>query len=244
MTIQALFFGGIGTLLETSELQREAFNAAFREAGLDWHWGIDEYREMLGVPGGAARIAAFAVQNGDTGIDQDKAAELHSRKTALFHERIAAGGLTARPGVERLVRHCQREGIVLGFATTTDQETVQSVISAVGLAASDFDVIMHRGLVVTAKPDGEVYRTCLSNLNMAPENALAIEDSGPGLQSARAAGVACIVTPGVNTVNHDYAGALTVVSHLGDAGNPYRWLGGRQPGTVEIIELEPWCNAA
>ena len=47
MTIQALFFGGIGTLLETSELQREAFNAAFREAGLDWHWSIDEYREML-----------------------------------------------------------------------------------------------------------------------------------------------------------------------------------------------------
>ena len=98
--------------------------------------------------------------------------------------------------------------------------------------------------VVAAKPDGEVYRACLSNLSVAPENALAIEDSGPGLQAATAAGVACIVTPGVNTVNHDYAGALTVVSHLGDAGNPYRWLGGRQPGTVEVIELEPWCNAA
>ena len=244
MTIQALLFGGIGTLLETSELQREAFNAAFREAGLDWHWDVDEYRQMLSEPGGAARIAAFALQQGDTSIDQSDAVELHARKTALFHERIAAGGLSARPGVVRLVRHCQGEGVALGFATTTDEAIAHSVLSAVDLAASDFDVIMHRGLVHAAKPDGEVYRTCLASMNVAPEAALAIEDSSPGLRAATAAGVACIVTPGVNTLNHDYDGALTVVSHLGDAGQPYRWLGGRQPGTVEVIELEPWCHAA
>tara|TARA_B110000503_G_scaffold47893_1_gene77939 strand:+ start:1294 stop:1407 length:114 start_codon:yes stop_codon:yes gene_type:complete len=36
MTVKAVFFGSIGTLVETSDLQRRAFNQAFAEAGLDW----------------------------------------------------------------------------------------------------------------------------------------------------------------------------------------------------------------
>jgi phosphoglycolate phosphatase-like HAD superfamily hydrolase len=36
MSIQAILFGGIGTLAATSELQREAFNWTFEEQGLDW----------------------------------------------------------------------------------------------------------------------------------------------------------------------------------------------------------------
>ncbi|MFT7179418.1 MAG: phosphoglycolate phosphatase-like HAD superfamily hydrolase, partial [Oceanospirillaceae bacterium] len=38
MTTKAILFGSIGTLVETSELQRRAFNQAFSEAGLDWNW--------------------------------------------------------------------------------------------------------------------------------------------------------------------------------------------------------------
>ena len=45
-------------------------------------------------------------------------------------------------------------------------------------------------------------------------------------------------------IDQDYDGALTMVSHLGDRGNPYRWIGGRQPSRVEVIEAEPWSDAA
>ena len=40
MTInyKAILFGSIGTIVETSELQRKSFNQAFSEAGLDWNW--------------------------------------------------------------------------------------------------------------------------------------------------------------------------------------------------------------
>ncbi|MEM1110441.1 MAG: HAD-IA family hydrolase [Pseudomonadota bacterium] len=241
---QALLFGGIGTLLETSELQRAAFNAAFVEAGLDWHWREDEYRAMLQTPGGIKRIVDFARRQGNVDIDERAAAELHANKSRLFHERLAAGQLQARPGVLRLVRGCRENGIALGFATTTYAATAQAVLTAIGLSSADFDVIMHRSLVENAKPDGEVYTRCLAALRVDAQQALAVEDSESGLASAAAAGVPCIVTPGTNTSTQDFSAALTIVSHLGDIGNPYRWLGGAQPGTVDVIEFNSWLDAA
>lgn len=45
--MRAIIFGSIGTLVETSDLQRRAFNAAFAEAGLAWVWDEAPYRAML-----------------------------------------------------------------------------------------------------------------------------------------------------------------------------------------------------
>ena len=55
--MQALIFGSIGTLEETSDLQRAAFNAAFRQHGLDWHRDRETYNGMLRASGGRDRIA-------------------------------------------------------------------------------------------------------------------------------------------------------------------------------------------
>ena len=38
MKYKALLFGSIGTLIESSNIQRNSFNEAFKEAGLDWYW--------------------------------------------------------------------------------------------------------------------------------------------------------------------------------------------------------------
>ena len=45
--MKAILFGSIGTLIETSDLQREAFNEAFKEAGLDWYWDHEDYTKLL-----------------------------------------------------------------------------------------------------------------------------------------------------------------------------------------------------
>ena len=36
--LQAIIFDVDGTLAETEEVHRAAFNRAFSDAGLDWHW--------------------------------------------------------------------------------------------------------------------------------------------------------------------------------------------------------------
>jgi len=62
MTVKAIFFGSIGTLVETSDLQRRAFNQAFSEAGLDWNWSAEVYKHLLTKSGGRGRIQDFASQ--------------------------------------------------------------------------------------------------------------------------------------------------------------------------------------
>ena len=77
MNYKAILFGSIGTLIETSELQRNAFNQAFSENGLDWNWSPAQYQDLLKKSGGRQRIEDFAAHQG---IKVD-ASKLHEEKT-------------------------------------------------------------------------------------------------------------------------------------------------------------------
>ena len=77
--MKAILFGSIGTLIETSDLQREAFNQAFKEAGLDWYWDQEDYTKLLKKSGGTKRIEDFAEKNNTT-VDAKK---IRERKTQI-----------------------------------------------------------------------------------------------------------------------------------------------------------------
>ena len=80
MNYKAILFGSIGTLIETSELQRSAFNQAFSKNGLDWNWSPAQYQDLLKKSGGRQRIEDFAA---DQGIEVN-ASNLHEEKTKIF----------------------------------------------------------------------------------------------------------------------------------------------------------------
>ena len=55
--LQALIFDVDGTLADTeANGHRVAFNKAFAEAGLNWHWSVELYGDLLAVTGGKERI--------------------------------------------------------------------------------------------------------------------------------------------------------------------------------------------
>ena len=57
---KALLFGSIGSIVETSEIQRKSFNEAFTRFGLDWNWNKHEYQNLLIKSGGKDRISRYA----------------------------------------------------------------------------------------------------------------------------------------------------------------------------------------
>ena len=63
MKYKALLFGSIGTLIESSNIQRNSFNEAFKEAGLDWYWDEQDYKILLKKSGGTKRVEDFAEKN-------------------------------------------------------------------------------------------------------------------------------------------------------------------------------------
>ena len=58
--LRALIFDVDGTLADTEEFHRRAFNAVFAAAGLVWWWNRGTYRELLRVAGGRQRMRAYA----------------------------------------------------------------------------------------------------------------------------------------------------------------------------------------
>ena len=61
--MKAVLFGSIGTLIETSDIQRKSFNDAFKREGLNWYWSRKTYSKLLKKSGGIRRIEDFARQN-------------------------------------------------------------------------------------------------------------------------------------------------------------------------------------
>src|SRR5476649_2527153 len=135
MALHALIFDVDGTLADTErDGHRVAFNAAFAEAGLTWCWDEALYGELLQVAGGVERILHYARSYLSLTVSDSAlhalAQRLHSSKTRHYVERIAAGAVQLRPGVERLLRQARREGLRLAIATTTTRANVIALLQA------------------------------------------------------------------------------------------------------------------
>ena len=210
--MSAILFGSISTLVDSSELQRRAFNESFEAHGLDWQWSQPDYVAMLDSNGGAQRIADYAQARGD---DVDAEA-VHATKSQIFQELLATSGLKARPGVIATVNEAKRRDIKLGFVTTTSQENISALLDALSpdIDVDTFDLIVDRDSVTSPKPDAAAYLFALKELGEDADSAVAIEDNVGGLAAASAAGVKCIAFPNENTADGDFAAATDTVESL------------------------------
>ena len=205
----ALLLGSIGVLAETSDLQRQAFNEAFAEAGLDWEWSRDTYAELLRDSGGRDRIASEADKRGET-VDADA---LHARKSTLFQRRLVEG-VPLRDGVAQTMEDARARGWKIAMVSGTSVANVDAILAATNLTRADFDVVTDGSEELPRKPDPAIYYLALERLGVAPDATLAVEDNPDGLTAARAAGIDCIAFPGALHDAANFDGAQTVTDRL------------------------------
>ena len=218
MVLRALIFDVDGTLAETEEIHRDAFNRAFAEDGLPWHWDVDLYRELLRVTGGKERIRRYLEMDGVGPIlDDDRIARLHARKNEIYGETVRSGGCTLRPGVAELVRAARASGLRTAISTTTSRPNVDALLAATFPGEPDlFDPIVAGEDVVAKKPAPDAYILAVEKLGLPVDACLALEDSRNGLTAARAAGLVTVVTPSLYTAHETFDGAARVISDLTD----------------------------
>jgi HAD superfamily hydrolase (TIGR01509 family) len=211
--VEALIFDVDGTLAETEELHRRAFNECFAEWDLGWHWGRADYARLLKTTGGKERIAAFMAEIGTEGVDIPA---LHAAKTARYTALMAQGAMHLRPGVAALIARARARGQRLAIATTTSRPNVEALsLACFARPASEvFDVIAAGDEVAMKKPAPDVYLLALDRLGLAPTACRAFEDSRNGLLSAQQAGLQVIVTPSAYTEGEDFTGATRILPDL------------------------------
>ncbi|MCW8808419.1 MAG: HAD-IA family hydrolase [Rhodanobacter sp.] len=219
--LEALIWDVDGTLAETErDGHRVAFNRAFVECGLPWHWGVPEYGRLLRVAGGFERLLAYMDERQDAPPDpvvrERLARSIHACKNHHFALLVEQGGLGPRPGVRRLIEQCLGQGIVLAVATTTSRGNVEALFPHLfGAQWRDlFRAVVCAEDAPRKKPDPLVYNLVLERLGRTCAEVLAMEDSPAGLAAARAAGVACLITRSRYFAAADFAGAAWVCSDL------------------------------
>lgn len=222
--LRALIFDVDGTLADTESAHRAAFNHAFGELGLDWHWDEALYTELLEISGGKERILHHWKQvNPDMKAlsghaVQDTVARIHELKTAHYEAAVAGGAVALRPGVLALIDEALVQGLQLAIATTTSPVNIAALLrQAMGPAwRHNFSAIGDASSAPVKKPHPQVYLQMLEALKLDARDCLAFEDSGNGLKAATLAGLATIITPTQYTRHHDFGRALHVLPDLGE----------------------------
>ena len=209
---KAVLFGSIGTIIETSDLQRKAFNQAFKKNNLNWLWTKKIYKDLLNKSGGKDRILNYAFQKKIL-VDAEL---LRNLKTKIFNEYLKKKKLKPRPGVKQLVKDCKKKGIKLALVTSTTNDNINSIFFCLkkSLKKKDFDFIGNSKIIKKPKPFPDIYKFALKNLKLKANQCIAIEDSQESLNSAIRANIKCLIFPAEFHTSKKFKGALKKIKRV------------------------------
>jgi beta-phosphoglucomutase-like phosphatase (HAD superfamily) len=247
--LRALIWDVDGTLAETErDGHRVAFNQAFAEAGLPWHWDEQLYGELLRVTGGKERLRHYWLQVNPADAEHpdlaQQLAQLHAIKTRHYVAAVRNGAIELRTGVARLISEARAAGVQLAIATTTTFENVSELLrSSLGSEALHWFTCVAAGdIVAHKKPAPDIYAWVLGRLGVRARECLAIEDSAAGVSSARALGIPVVVTRSTYTRGEEMGVVCADLDSLGDPHAPASGsaFGRRFRGTLALSQLARW----
>jgi HAD superfamily hydrolase (TIGR01509 family) len=185
---EAVVFDNDGLLLDTEEAWTRAEEDLFSRYG---HvFTMEHKRTLLGSSFATAAVMLEEMLD-RPGQGTALMTELHD---LVMEEALA--GVPPRPGALELLDAITAAGIPLGLASNSQRAFVERTLDAAGLlTAGLFDAIVSASDVAEPKPAPDLYEEACRRLGAAPARSAALEDSPPGVASARAAGLFTIGVP-------------------------------------------------
>jgi len=194
MTLKAILFGFSGTLLDDADIQRALIAELL--LGENLRPSAEEFDEVCLGRSDRACLRAVLGARGRV-VDDDALDKLLARKSQVYRDRLASlDTLPTYPDTDEFVRHLQTDSdLALGILAGLSRAEVDAVLERARLADA-FDAIATGDDLETGNPDPEGYwllverlQTARPELDLQPQNCLAIEASYVGLAAAQAAGM-------------------------------------------------------
>ncbi|MBN2351073.1 MAG: HAD-IA family hydrolase [Spirochaetales bacterium] len=187
MNLEALIFDFDGLILDTETPRFKAWRRTYRRFG------------------GRLRPADYARNIGGDNSHSDFKKDLEQRfgrpipwDAIDVDRRAYCGKLMGKtrplPAVLGLIQEARRRNLKLAIASSSPSSWVLLNLERHELAEY-FACVVTAENGLKAKPEPDVYREVLARIGCPGENALAFEDSPPGLLAARRADIACVVIP-------------------------------------------------
>ena len=218
--IKAIFFDFNGVIIDDERLQMQVYQELLREQGIELTEA--DYMNSLGMDDETFVRAAYERSN--VSVTEDAVQAMLAEKT-IRHRKLIENELPLFPGVVTFIKALAREHAV-GLVSMATLDEAGYVLDRAHLTPL-LSVIVTAGDVTVCKPAPDCYRAALEKLNdkrreqrllpLLSNECLVIEDSPPGIQSGKGAGMR---TLGVtNTVSEEAlrsAGADVVTPSLFD----------------------------
>ncbi|MCR5699107.1 MAG: HAD family phosphatase [Treponemataceae bacterium] len=188
---KAIIFDMDGVLLDSESICDYAWEKAASEQGLlDISEGLEKCR-------GTTKIETKKILNQlyckpDSNFQLD--VELFMQRThEIFYEVEEKEGIELMYYAKEALEFLGKK-FVLALASSTRGEPVHRQLTNVGLI-DYFEVMITGDMVSNSKPDPEIYLKACSELNLKPEECIAVEDSPNGIKSAFDAGIPVVMIP-------------------------------------------------
>lgn len=223
MTLEGVIFGGIGNLAECAEIDRAAWNAAFRMHDIPWNWSWDIYAELM-RPGGDRQLAArYAAHLGEV-VEADALDATHQK---LFATMLGEA-MPLRPGVARVLSWAARGGLRLALVSRAEPRPVAALLRATARARAgiSFDVAVLRPDVARMAPDPEAMVIAAEKLGVGRGRSVVVADTPAAARAAQGAGLPVLAFPGrLAEAEPDAFGAIPLTHVLSPEALTRAWRG-------------------
>lgn len=184
--IKAVIFDMDGVLLDTETISWRTWELAAKE------FGIKDIAAANAQCMGANRNDTYAILRTLYGKNFPSE-KFIDRTSELFTSISEADGIPLMPGAKESLEYLTKKYTV-ALASSTRNAVVKKQLKAAGLF-DYFKTITTGDMVEHSKPNPEIYLKALESIETAPENAVAIEDSPNGVNSAVNAKIRTIMIP-------------------------------------------------
>jgi len=244
MKLKAVFFDLDGTIADSEDLHRRAFNAAFSEFGLNWHWDFAIYKELLSTAGGQERIKHYIERAEPSMLLRPDLTifinSMHKAKNQTYNELVRGEKFLLREGVNELISALHKENIKCVIATSTSAENVATALEqGFGKGYKKlFAAIAHGDNVEHKKPSADLYVGALGELGLSAESCIAVEDTPRGVKGATSIKIKTVAVTSTYTKGEEFPNAVAVVDGFGTPAKPFTLISGTNFGLANIISPE------